>query len=74
MSHTITLSFPVFQPEAKPSRIVAVRKPVATAVPMPTEKKRVFADSFADNVSTVAHCAFFLCLLTWMTVFVATVM
>lgn len=74
MSQTITLSFPLFVTDAKPARNVAVRKPVAVAASVRTEKKRVFADSFAQTASTVAHYVFFVGLLTWHIAFIATVM
>ncbi len=74
MSHTITLTFPLFDKDAKQSRLVAVRRPAPAAVSIRVEKTRKVTNSFAEHVSTAASCAFVLALLTWMTVFVATVM
>lgn len=74
MSQTITHSFPLFVADAKPARSVAIRKPVAAAAPVTTEKKRVFADSFAETASTAAYYIFSVAILAWHIAFIATVM
>lgn len=74
MSQTITLSFPLFVGGAKPARRAAIRKPVTVAAPVTTEKKRVFADSFAETASTAAYYIFSVVILTWHIAFIAAVM
>jgi hypothetical protein len=74
MSQTITLSFPSFVADTKPTRSVAIRKPVTAAAPVTTEKKRVFADSFAEAASTAAYYIFSVVILTWHIAFIAAVM
>lgn len=74
MSQTITLSFPLFVADAKPARSVAIRKPVTVAAAVTTEKKRVFADSFAETASTATYYIFSVAVLTWHIAFIAAVM
>jgi hypothetical protein len=74
MSHTLTLTHPVFDAEAKPSRAVAARKLVVAVAPATVGKERLLPDSLVEHVSTAAYCSFFLALVTWTTLFVATLL
>ena len=77
MSHTITLTFPIRTSAANFQRNTTVRKPALptrTATVASRDAEQKFGEVLAEMISNAASCTFAAAMLTWLTVFVVSVM